>query len=738
MIITKQWLNEWIDIEPFSLEEIEKTLNRIGLEVDSSKKFSAPDGVVVGKIENIEPHPNGDKLRVCSVDIGKESNIQIVTNDREVQVGNFVPVATIGTKLPNLKIKKAKLRGVESFGMFCSTEEFGMARVGNGVVVLDSSIGELQPGKPLSDFPIFNDEMVEIELTANRGDCLSIYGVARDLATALNLEIKKDIPKLDEVAGEIENFDYNIQYLKFGSIEDIPLYIRIRLAIVGKLGQDNLQNLLNYITHSTGVVAKAVSDETPKLDYSDGLLKVGNSKIGIYTPKVEDSSTIELSYIDPETVSKLVYEKKLETDELYYNSSRGSEPNIQIALDFLKSLSLLNSIEPIAKFTNITPKRKVEIGFSYISNFIGTEIPRNRVVDILEKLGFELSIQGDTLSVLVPKFRHDISNSQDIIEEILRIIGIDNIPSKRLSFTEKRRDNTSSRRYLLKSKIRNRAIANGFYEAMTYIFGEEKIFQKYGFETIENGKKLINPIVDTMDTLRPTITIGLLNGVQRNINFGKKRVPLFEIGKVFSKEREEKEVITFLFSGELEEPSISNSGKPREIDFETFAKKVLSSIGGGELEQVEPISQLQHPYQTAKVIQQGRDVGYIYKLRLDIQEELEIPTTYIGEIELDKLELYTAQAQEYSKYQGSIRDLSVVVPSNMEYRKIRDAILGVNSPILQEFYPVDVFQLNSDEVSLTIRFHLQAMDKTLAEEEINILINSILEILKEKFNIQLR
>jgi len=241
-----------------------------------------------------------------------------------------------------------------------------------------------------------------------------------------------------------------------------------------------------------------------------------------------------------------------------------------------------------------------------------------------------------------------------------------------------------------------------------------------------------------MDTLRPTITIGLLNGVQRNINFGKKRVPLFEIGKVFSKEREEKEVITFLFSGELEEPSISNSGKPREIDFETFAKKVLSSIGGGELEQVEPISQLQHPYQTAKVIQQGRDVGYIYKLRLDIQEELEIPTTYIGEIELDKLELYTAQAQEYSKYQGSIRDLSIVVPSNMEYRKIRDAILGVNSSILQEFYPVDVFQLNSDEVSLTIRFHLQAMDKTLAEEEINILINSILEILKEKFNIQLR
>ena len=738
MIFTKQWLNEWVDINSFSLEEIEKTLNRIGLEVDNSKKFSVPDGVVVGEIKSIEQHPNADRLRVCLVDIGEVDTLQIVTNDQNVQFGDFVPVATVGTQLPKVKIKKGKLRGVESFGMFCSTEEFGMERVGDGVVVLDSSIGELKTGKSLSLFPIFNDEMVEIELTANRGDCLSIYGIARDLATALNLDLKHEIPQVDEVIGEIKDFDYNIQYLTFDNIKTLPLYLKIRLANIKKLTNNPLQNILNYVTHSTGVILKTVQDSSNELNYHNNILQVGNSQIGIYSPKVEDSRTIEISYIDPEIVSKLVYENNLQTDELYYNSSRGSEPSIELATQLLEQLSLFNTLKSLAQFTNIKGRREVKISFDEISNFIGANISKYQIIEILEKLGFYVYETDNDLLLQVPKFRHDIVNQQDVIEEILRIIGIDNIPSQRLAFLEKRRENTSSKKYLLKSHIRAKAISNGFYESMTYLFGEEKVFNKYGFETIQEDKKLLNPIVDTMDTLRPTVVIGLLNGVQRNINFGKRKVPLFEIGKVFSKTREEREVVTFIFSGEVEEPSIANSGKPKEIDFETFAKKVLSSIGGGELQQIQPVSQLQHPYQTAEIIQDGNRIGYIYKLRLDVQEEFNIPTTYVSEIEFDSLKLNIAKAQSYSKYQNSIRDLSLVIPSDMKYKMIKQVIHSLNNPLLQEFYPIDIFQLNSDEVSLTIRFSLQSMEKTLEEDNITQFINLVLENLYNNLNIKIR
>jgi len=736
MIVTKNWLNEWIDIENIPLDEVEKSLNRIGLEVDRSLKFSAPDGVVVGKIETIEQHPNADRLRVCQIDIGENAPLQIVTNDQNVKVGDFVPVATVGTHLPEFKIKKGKLRGVESFGMLCSTEEFGIPRVDEGVVILDDSIGELKVGKPLSQFPIFNDELIEIELTANRGDCLSIYGVARDLASALNLPYKREAPDIEEIEGCIKDFDYSVDYLKFSDIKRLPLKIRTRLAIVEKLKRDDFKDALQYVTHSTGVILKGVEEGEKKLSYDDGVLKIGDSQIGIYSNS--SNSCIEVSYINPEVISKVVHSKKLKTDELYYNSSRGSEPSIELSISLLKELAVFENLERDNSFKNIKPKREIKISLNEINNFIGAEIEKSRVSNTLLRLGFEVFEDGKDLKLKVPKFRHDIVNTQDVIEEILRMVGIDNIPAKRLAILEKNRENTSSKRFKLKSEIRTKAVANGFYEVMTYLFGKDEIFKRYGFETLEGEKSLINPIVDTMDTLRPTVTIGLLEAVQRNINFGKKRVPLFEIGKVFSKDRDEKEVITFIFSGEIEEPSIKNSGKPDKIDFESFAHMVLSSIGGGELEEGDIVSQLQHPYQNAKVIQDGDEVGYIYKLRLDIEEEFDIPTTYIAEIELDRLSQKVREAQEYSKYQASVRDLSLVISSAMEYKEVRDSIKSLNNPLLKDFYPVDIFQLDDEKVSLTLRFYLQSMEKTLEEDDITEFVNSVLEKLGSDLGITLR
>ena len=736
MIITKNWLNEWLDIENYSLEELSKTFNRIGLEVDRAFQFQAPKGVVVGNVETVENHPDADKLQICQIDIGESELLQIVTNDKNVGAGDFVPVATVGTQLPTFKIKKGKLRGEMSFGMLCSTEEFGIPRVGEGVVILDSSIGDLKVGKELSEFAIFNDSLIELELTANRGDCLSIYGIARDISSALNIKLKSEISNVDEVQGEFSDFDYSLKYLNFDKVEKANLKIRTRLAIIEKLKKDDLDNILKYTSHSTGAILKSVKNAGKDLRISDDILVSGNSQIGISAEN--GSEIIEISYINPDVISKNVYQNKLKTDESYYNSSRGSEPNLNLAFEFLSDLNLIQGVSTKSTFQNILPKREVQITFSEINNFIGADIKQEKVTDILEKLGFALNISSENIEIQIPKYRHDIINKQDIIEEILRMVGIDNIPAKPLIFSEKRKDNRTAENIKLKTHLRNRAISLGFFETLLYLFGEEKKFQKFGFQTSSGDKKLLNPIVDTMDTLRPTMVIGLLEAVERNLNFGKKRVPLFEIGKVFDENLDETELLTVLFSGEVESDSIQNSGKPKDIDFLEFSNKILSIIGGGNLEQIETDSTLMHPYQTAKIIKNGVEIGIIYKLRIDIQAKFNLPTTFIAEIELDKLTNKLQTAKPYSKFQTSSRDLSLVIPAKFEYRKIEEIINLVKNDFVQRFYPVDIFQLENGQQSLTIRFALQSMEKTLEDNDIELFINSVLDKLSSELSINLR
>jgi phenylalanyl-tRNA synthetase beta chain len=731
VIFTKNWLNEWIDLSDVSDEEIARTLNRIGLEVDTVRQFSAPKGVVVGKVETTKSHPNAEKLEICQINIGTET-LQIVTNDKKVLEGDFVPVATVGTVLPTFKIKKGKLRGEESFGMLCSTEEFGIPRVGEGVVILDDSIGELVEGKDLSEFSIFNDTLFEIELTANRGDCLSLHGIARDLATAFNRELKKDFGKLSEENGDFGEIDYNLAYYDFEEISEIPLFIRTRLAIIGKLVEDDFKNLSRYVLNSTGVLLKSVKD-AEKISLVDKVLHFGDSKIGISS---KEGDVLEFSYIDPEKISVDVFEKKLKTDELYYNSSRGSEPDIFIGIEFLESLNLIKNLKTTKSFKNMTQQREISINFSEIDDLIGIPVSALKIEQILESLGFKVELQADSVKLNVPKFRHDIKNRGDVVEEILRIIGIDKIPARKMEFTESRRDNETSQKLQLKEQIRNSAIANGFYETLLYTFGEKKTLEKYGFSEFEES--LLNPIVESMDTLRPTLVIGLLQAVQRNINFGKSRVPLFEIGRTVAKDRSEKEMLAFVFSGNIESDSFSNAGKPAEIDFTTFSKMVLSSIGGGKISQSSPETKLEHPYQIAKVSKNGAKIGKIYKLHNTIQAEFDIPTTYIAEIELDKFEILQDIATEYSKFGGVNRDLSLVIGKDLEFRPVRDSINSLQNPLITDFYPLDIFQLDDEKVSLTIRFQLQSMEKTLEENEITDFTNSVIEKLSNDFGAYLR
>jgi len=292
MIVTRTWLEEFIDLEGISNETLYATFNAIGLEVDSLTEHRIPEKVVVGRIVACDRHPDADKLSLCRIDIGTGEPQQIICGAANVKEAEYVAVATLGAVLPgDFTIKPAKLRGVESFGMVCSAEELGLPKIGEGIMILDESIGELEVGRELRTYPLLNDTVIELELTANRGDCLSIHGVARDLSAALDRPIRPIRPrKIDKAQGGIarkisiqseKDLPAHLQYL-LAENDGLrqPLLLALRLAFVGIAPQTGIEAVVRYSTHATGVILRAY-DAQVICDGSEKVtLKVGRTRAG--------------------------------------------------------------------------------------------------------------------------------------------------------------------------------------------------------------------------------------------------------------------------------------------------------------------------------------------------------------------------------------------------------------------------------------------------------------------------
>ena len=784
MIITRSWLNEFIDISKVSTEDICKKLNSIGLEVDSLKSINIPDGIIVGLVVECEKHPNADKLNVCRVEVGNRFS-QIVCGASNVAKGQFVAIATIGTKFENgLEIKPVKLRGIESDGMICSSNEIGLPKLNDGILVLDNTIGKLEIGKSLKEYSLLDDEIIEIELTANRGDCLSIYGVARELSTAFNLPLKE--------INFYESEDYGLGVGRIlhvqhdGDINASLLYkavnlkkleaslkINLRLALVDEEENNILNNILKYITYTTGVILRAYKHSlflekigSEKADFKVkrdengfdniyfkdkklSIVGVSQEKFSKPTTFEEERVIIEASYIDPEVISENIYKHKLETDAFYYRTSRGSEPNLENGINYLCYIFKKYFNVEIFSGANELIKEKSEIVLSIssskIGNIIGQKIENAQIVAILKSLGFKVSVdlEDDNLIISVPEFRHDIKSGQDIVEEIVRIVGIDNIKSTPLTFKETNRFNSEYYEFKNKRAIRLKAIANGFFEAVTYIFSKRENLINYDFKTISEDSDLLNPIVDNLNTLRTTLLVNLVEAVQKNIHFGKKSIKLFEIGSVFNENREENLKMAFVFSGLVENELFVNNGKPKNIDFYTFADKLNSIIGDFELKKIDENNienKFIHPYQSADIFINSKKVGFITKLHLNIAKNLELPDTFMAEIDFDKIDFNLKDAHKFSKFQSSTRDLSLLIPKDLEFYKIREEIRTQEIPYLKELYPLDIYQSEElgENMSLTLRLILQSNEKTLEEEDINSVTKNILEHLQNSLNIGLR
>ena len=777
MIVTRTWLQEWVDLDGISTDEICKKLNAIGLEVDSLTRYRVPEKIVVGYVEACEKHPDADKLSVCRVNLGSATR-QIVCGAKNVRAGLYVPVAIVGAVMPNgMKIKHAKLRGVESDGMICSSSELGLPKLEEGIMELDETIGELEPGRELASYELLNDDVIEIELTANRGDCLSLHGVARELAVAFDRELKPF--EFRETTSSKLGIGRILQFATQGNpavsllyravdLENLPtpLLMRLRLAFVDEAQKNSVDAYLAYAIHSSGVVLRAYGfdvlaegKEKAKL-----LLKEGKEGIGIveadgktvsivgirqeeaFRPSPEEKTLIlEASYVEPERIAPVVKKEKLETDALYYRTSRGSEPDLtfgmNVLLDLLCRFADVKLYDGSSEYLSEKEARTLDISVDEIEALVGQRIELSTAVQILSKLGFAIHRTEEGRIIFdVPPFRHDIFGKQDVIEEIVRIVGIDNIASKPLCFTEANRITYDLQRYRYVRDLRLRAVANGFFETVRYIFCDSKRVQELGFEPLNPKKGLVNPINNEMDTLRPSLMVTMLDALQRNIAMSKRRVPLFETGRVFDKDRNEMFHFLLAYAGEKEVASLANAGKPEPIDFPTFAQKVADVIGPFELRACEPKNGLMHPYQSAEVVMEGEVVGVVGKLHPVVAERFDLPDTYFAELELPKLQQRHVHAKPISAFTPVQRDLSVLVPKETPYAAIRETLRKTLPDTVQNFYPIDRYEDErlGDEVSLTLRFVIASLERTLEEEEINAVVEDALKALESACGAKLR
>ncbi|WQW54784.1 phenylalanine--tRNA ligase subunit beta [Helicobacter pylori] len=739
-------------------------LSCLGLEVESCIPCIAPKNVVVGKVLEKAPHKNAEKLSVCQVDVGKEV-LQIVCGAKNVASNQFVPVALKGAIIGSTTIAKTELRGVESHGMICSSSELGFPKINDGILELDESVGELVLGKELHEYAPFNTHVLEISLTPNRGDCLSVLGIAREVSAfyhtplkpikALNFTPKSGLITLSADKNIESHLAY---YLVCNHSLKTPLNIKLSLAHNNALSENDLNNFIEFSTHFSGVIMNAYSLNTTPMDLSvkndeNNLESVyinhqKRSTIAIKHQDQKDLSEhllLEASYIDPISLSLKLHalkDKALQKDNaLIHRSARGSNPNLSDGLNFLSAhlkATILESKQTECSLKDYALKFQLED----ITEILGLVIEAEKIQGILKNLGFKVSVKEPNskpqiLEVIAPNFRHDIKTIQDIAEEILRFVGIDNLVSKSLNCVSSKNSNPHYDTHRFFENLKHKALACGFKEVIHYVFYSKEKQQKLGFEVLEDPLELQNPITTELNTLRTSLVCGLLDASLRNKNLGFKSIALYEKGSVYNAKREEVQKLGFLASG-LQKKESYPDAKGKAWDFYSFAECVSKVIGDFSLEKLTIQTPINHPYQSAKIIQNHEIIGVIAKIHPKVIQELDLFESYYAEIDAFKLKRPAMLLKPFSIYPSSVRDLTLIIDENTAFSRIKKALKDAQIPNLSEILPLDIFKESDNAIALSVRCVIHSLEKTLNDEEVNSAVQKALEILEKEFNARLK
>lgn len=790
MILSRNFVKDYIDLDDnLSIEKIAQDMTRVGNEYDSAEKFINATNLVIGQIKTCEEHPDSDHLHVCMVDVG-DKTLQIVCGAPNARAGIKVIVALVGANLPNdVTIKKGTIRGVESNGMMCSIAELGLDNKflteedKKGICELgqDAIVGE-DPIKYLG----FDDEVIDFELTANRGDLLSMLGMAYELGTIYNKKVKDVDINYKETGKDInQTFNIDIQTnncsvflakkVENVEIKESPAFIKNRLMACGIRPINNVVDISNYVMLELGqplhfydadklnseiIVRMAKNGEKlttldnieRTLDENDIVISTKEKSIGLAgvmggleTEVVPQTKNIiiESAIFDGVRVRKTA--KKILRSEASNRFEKGLDSNrtymaINRACHLLEKYANGTVIEGMCTYDQSQKEdKKIEITFKNITDVLGTNISNNDILDVFTKLGFSYEADDKKAIVSVPRRRLDISIKEDLIEEVGRIYGVDNIEGKLPVLPVKQGSYDKQTR-----EIRNKMVSLGLNETLSMIFTSDKEAKKYTTDDFE-VVKLLDPLAEERNALRYSLIPSMVKIYEYNKARENKDVCIFEIGKGFYKKQEEygeNQKIVALMTGKY----YLGVGNSANVDFYVIkgvVEELLNFLGYENRYTIEMPDQIPnefHKGQTANINVNGQIVGIVGKLHPEVTKD----DVYVMEINLDELlskRVGKMKYKEISKFPNVKKDVAFVMKKDIPSVEVEKVIKKAGGKLLTNIEVFDVYtgeNIGKDEKSVAYSLTFNDSKKTLTEEEITKIFENIIANVEKLNDVFLR
>ncbi|ENU4186654.1 phenylalanine--tRNA ligase subunit beta [Acinetobacter baumannii] len=791
MKISENWLRTWVN-PAIDSDTLSDQLTMLGLEVDELAPVAKPfTGVVVGEVLTVEQHPDADRLRVTTVNIGSGEPLQIVCGAPNVRAGMKAPVVTIGAILPgDFKIKKGKLRGVESQGMLCGASEIDLEDKIDGLLELPD---DAPVGVNIREYLKLDDNVIDISITPNRGDCFSIRGIAREVAVINQLQMNEpEIKSVDATITDekkvVINTDGAPRYLgrviKNVNVKAAtPEWMEQALARSGIRTHSILVDVTNYVLMELGQpmhafdlakiegtvhVRQAQPQEKLQLlndqevELQDDVMVIADDQkalaiagiMGGLASSVTDDTTdifLESAFFAPLAIAGRARRFGLHTD-----SSQRYERGVDFELPLIAMNRASQLIQELAggEFGPITvveksdllPKREaIELKQAQVDQLLGYKVAAEFITDALTRLGCEVTVQANgEWSVVPPSHRYDMAIYQDLIEEVARIDGYDNIqislPSMDVQLA-KYQD-----RFEI-AQLRQTVVTLGYQEAISFSFADAKLEKQLNPQV--SPLMLANPISSDLAVMRSTLLSSLIPCVQYNLNRQQSRVRFFELGLRFDYQnansiQDLKQIPTLALVAVGSREPESWHAKPQPMDFFDFKGEVEEILAAGrvKVEYVRSERPWLHPGQSAEILVDGQSIGYLGRLHPSLENELDLSTTWVAELDQAAvLQSYVSNFTELSRFPSVRRDIALLISDNINVRDIQQLIEKTGGELLDSTWLFDVYTgqgVEEGKRSLAFALLWQHPSRTLEDAEIKSGMDNIIQVLENTYQATLR
>ncbi|EXE91168.1 MULTISPECIES: phenylalanine--tRNA ligase subunit beta [Acinetobacter] len=791
MKISENWLRTWVN-PAIDSETLSDQLTMLGLEVDELAPVAKPfTGVVVGEVLTVEQHPDADRLRVTTVNIGSGEPLQIVCGAPNVRAGMKAPVATIGAVLPgDFKIKKGKLRGVESQGMLCGASEIDLEDKIDGLLELPA---DAPVGINIREYLKLDDNVIDISITPNRGDCFSIRGIAREIAVINQLQMNEpDIKSVEATIADEKKVvistegapRYLGRVIKNVNVKAAtPEWMEQALARSGIRTHSILVDVTNYVLMELGQpmhafdlakiegtvhVRQAQPQEKLQLlndqevELQEDIMVIADDQkalaiagiMGGLASSVTDDTTdifLESAFFAPLAIAGRARRFGLHTD-----SSQRYERGVDFELPLIamnRASQLIQELAggefgpiTVAEKTEILPKREaIELKQAQVDQLLGYQLTADFIADALTRLGCEVTVKAEgEWNVVPPSHRYDMAIYQDLIEEVARIDGYDNIqislPSMDVQLA-KYQD-----RFEI-AELRQTIVTLGYQEAISFSFADAKLEKQLNPQV--NPLMLANPISSDLAAMRSTLLSSLIPCVQYNLNRQQSRVRFFELGLRFdyqdAKSIEDlKQIPTLALVAVGSQQPESWHVKPQPMDFFDFKGEIEEILAAGrvKVEYVRSERAWLHPGQSAEILVDGQSIGYLGRLHPSLENELDLSTTWVAELnQTAVLQSYVSNFTELSRFPSIRRDIALLISDNINVRDIQQLIEKTGGELLDSTWLFDVYTgqgVEEGKRSLAFALLWQHPSRTLEDAEIKSGMDNIIQVLENTYQATLR